>query len=95
MVRLCREQLQEDPFRGAVFVFRNRRSVSVKLLAYDGQGFWLCQKRWSSGKLRWWPQDAGAATKTLAAHELQVLLCGGDPRGTNAPPDWRPIRPVA
>lgn len=39
LVALCREQLREDPFRGSVFVFRNRRAVSVKVLAYDGQGF--------------------------------------------------------
>ena len=50
LVRVCREALGTDPFSGAVFVFRNRRATSIKLLAYDGQlRFWLCQKRLSSG----------------------------------------------
>ena len=48
LAKVCRERLRSDPFTGAVFVFRNRRSTSVKLLAYDGQGFWLAQKRLSS-----------------------------------------------
>jgi hypothetical protein len=42
---VCRRQLQEDPLGGCVFVFRNRRGTAVKILMYDGQGFWLCQKR--------------------------------------------------
>lgn len=44
LARICREQLQSDPFAGAVFVFRNRRATMLRLLSYDGQGFWLCQK---------------------------------------------------
>src|SRR6478609_7419187 len=48
LARLCQEALQHDPFGGAVFVFRNRRATAVKLLMYDGQGFWLCHKRQAS-----------------------------------------------
>ena len=65
---------------GTVFVFRNRRATAVKALAYDGQGFWLCHKRLSSGRFRFWPSHGGPKGKELQAHELQVLLCGGDPR---------------
>ena len=35
LARLCREELKADPFSGAVFVFRNRRRTSIKLLVYD------------------------------------------------------------
>jgi transposase len=42
LVRLCRKTLGEDPFAGTLFVFRNRRSTGIRLLNYDGQGFWLC-----------------------------------------------------
>jgi hypothetical protein len=45
LAQRCKVALGEDPFRGTVFVFRNRRSTAVKVLAYDGQGFWLCQKK--------------------------------------------------
>lgn len=45
-------KLAQDPFSGAVFVFRNRRATALKVLVYDGQGFWLCQKRLSEGRFR-------------------------------------------
>lgn len=96
LVRVCRELGAEDPFSGAVFVFRNRRGTAVKVLAYDGQGFWLCQKRLSSGRFRYWPSGpADARQQQLLAHEVQVLLAAGDPVGTRAAPQWRPIAPVA
>lgn len=53
--RLCKEELKEDAFSGCLFVFRNRRATSLKILAYDGQGFWLCHKRLSAGRFRFWP----------------------------------------
>jgi transposase len=88
---LCQQKLSVDPFSGAVFVFRNRRATAVKILIYDGQGFWLCQKRLSSGKFRYWPRDDEALTRRLVAHELQVLLSAGDPQGTRAAPPWRQV----
>ena len=42
LARLCQETLSCDPFSGWVFVFRNRRATALKILIYDGQGFWLC-----------------------------------------------------
>ena len=43
LAQLCRQRLQDDPLSGALFVFANRRRKALKLLVYDGQGFWLCQ----------------------------------------------------
>src|SRR5713101_9282560 len=77
--QLCRASLQADPFTGTVFVFRNRRATAIKLLVYDGQGFWLCHKRLSKGRFRWWPAGGAEVACGLHAHELQVLLCAGDP----------------
>lgn len=93
LCRLCREALSSDPFSGAVFVFRNRRATSVKLLAYDGQGFWLCQKRLSEGKFSHWPVSHGQVQRELLSHELSVLLAGGDPERTRAAPQWRRVSP--
>jgi len=90
--RVCRETLQADPFCGTTFVFRNRRSTAVKLLVYDGQGFWLCHKRLSAGRFRRWPSAATKMT-TVQAHELQVLLFAGDPAATRAAPVWRSVSP--
>ena len=87
----CRTVLAADPFSGALFVFRNRRQTAVKVLVYDGQGFWLCHKRLSRGRFRWWPLDAEQAVSPLQAHELHVLLCAGDPGATRAAPVWRRV----
>ena len=52
---VCKEVLQQDPFGGCVFVFRNRAATAIKVLVYDGQGFWQCHKRLSPGRFGWWP----------------------------------------
>ncbi|HZD09861.1 MAG TPA: IS66 family insertion sequence element accessory protein TnpB [Candidatus Binatia bacterium] len=96
LARVCKEVLQEDPFKGWLFVFRNRSGTSIKALVYDGQGFWLCHKRLSSGRFRWWPTEATGVTgpaAALAAHQLSVLLAGGNPAEAQGAPDWRPVTP--
>jgi len=96
LARLCKERLQQDPFSGCVFVFRNRRATAIKALVYDGQGFWVCHKRLSEGRFRWWPAAvAGSeAGRKLAAHQLQVLLSAGNPESTQAAPEWRRVSPA-
>jgi transposase len=47
LARLCQEKLRADPFSGCLFVFRSRRGTAIRILVYDGQGFWLAQKRLS------------------------------------------------
>jgi hypothetical protein len=44
LVQVCRQRLNLDPMAGALFVFANRRRRALKILMYDGRGFWLCQK---------------------------------------------------
>jgi len=89
LARVCREQLRQDPFRGILFVFRNRRATAVKVLVYDGQGWWLCQKRLSRGRFGWWPQNGSSTAQTLEAHQLGVLLSGGNPAAAKGVEPWR------
>ena len=93
LCRICRE-LGVDPFSGALVVFRNRPATSIKALAYDGQGYWLCQKRLSAGRFKYWPDARGEAQRELLAHELAVLLAAGNPEHTSAAPQWRQVRPA-
>ena len=51
LARMCREVLGSDPFSGIASVFRNRRRTALKLFVCDGQGFWLCYKRMSRGRV--------------------------------------------
>lgn len=93
LAHVCREVLAADPFSGTVFAFRNRRGTAIKLLAYDGQGFWLCTKRLSKGRFCYWPEGADTAQRQLLAHELSVLLAAGDPQRTLAAPQWHRVTP--
>ena len=95
LVQLCRQKLQADPLAGALFVFASRRRKSLKLLVYDGQGYWLCQKRLSESRFKWWPPSSNQATCGLDAYQLQLLLWNGNPMDVKAAPMWRPIAPAA
>ena len=91
LARRCRQVLESDPFSGHVFVFRNKSATSIKILVYDGQGFWLCQKRLSIGKFKWWPKANGERHSLLAAHQLQMLIWNGDPKAAKVAPMWKKI----
>lgn len=86
MAKVCKANLASDPFSDTAYVFRNRRSTSVKILVYDGQGFWLCQ-------FEYWPTSAERAVTALEAHELSVLLFAGDWTAARGAPVWRPVTP--
>lgn len=90
LAAVCRKVLKTDPFSGTMFVFRNRNKSAIKILLYDGQGFWLFQKRLSSGRFKWWPKPYGPI-HPLAAQELQLLIYNGNPSKSQFTPDWRPI----
>lgn len=89
LAQLCREKLSSDPFSGSLFIFRSRRGTAIKLLMFDGQGFWLATKRLSKGRFRWWPAGTEPA-RVLRPHQAQLLLAAGNPE-TDAPPEWRRV----
>ena len=91
LAAVCRHYLHQDPFLGTVFVFRNRRATSIKILSYDGQGFWICQKRLSKGRFTFWPTKSTERIGSLEAHQLAVLLSGGNPELAQGVPSWRPL----
>ncbi len=91
LAALCRRELGRDPYGGAVFLFRNRSRTSLRMLAYDGQGFWLCTKRLSKGKLVWWPKSSCGPLTELAARELNTLLWNGTPEAASFSQDWRAL----
>ena len=93
LAALCKEQLSQDPYSGTLFVFRNRSGTALNLLIYDGVGFWLFWRRFSQGKLRWWPQaaDDAAHLHSLAAQQLSALLYNANPMEMKFAPDWKMI----
>jgi transposase len=90
LAAVCRQLLGEQPLGGAVFVFRNRAATALKILFYDGQGFWLCIKRLSQGRFTWWPTSADARVP-LYARDLLILIWNGDPERAQMAKDWRKV----
>jgi transposase len=75
LMAIVEQSFKLDPFSGAVFVFCNRNRDRLKILEWDGDGFWLYFKRLEKGHFRW-PAEGDDATMTLTAEELQILLGG-------------------
>lgn len=90
LAALCRQALESDPQAGTLFVFCSRRRYAIKMLTYDGQGFWIFQKRLSQGRFNGWPQSQGASVR-WDPHQLHLLLWNGDPANTSAAPMWKPL----
>ncbi|MBX3746282.1 MAG: IS66 family insertion sequence element accessory protein TnpB [Verrucomicrobiae bacterium] len=91
LAAVCRARLDADPLAGALFVFRSRSCKALKLLMYDGQGFWICQKRLSTGRFEWWPSDQNSGGVRVDPHELHLLLWNGDPSRAVVAPMWRAV----
>jgi transposase len=87
----CRTVLQQDPMGGKMFIFRNRARTMVRILVYDGQGFWLMTKRRSTGRFRHWLNAEDDAAESLDPHQLHVLLAGDDWTHTSPAEYWRRV----
>jgi transposase len=91
LAAICKLKLAEDPFSGALFVFRNRRGTALKMLCYDGVGYWLFTRRFSQGRIRWWPENPDVPLHPLQAQQLSVLLYNGLPDRASFAPAWRKL----
>ena len=85
LIGLCRHSIK-SPYDGTVFAFRNKSGIAVKLLVYDGTGFWLCTKRFSQGKLNYWPKSSD---ERICATTMAVILNQGAP--AKMAPAWRQL----
>lgn len=72
---LIQQSFSLDPFADALFVFCNRHRDRLKILEWDGDGFWLYFKRLERGRFRWPTTDDGG-TMTLSGEELSCLIDG-------------------
>lgn len=72
---LVAEVLERDPLSTHLFGFCNRARDKVKILHWEGNGFWLYYKRLEQGRFHWpaTPRKAGVA---LTVRELRWLLDG-------------------
>lgn len=92
LIAVCRNNFLIEPLDGAIFLFYNRARNTIKILAFDGQGFWLSTKRLSKGKFTYkLPVNSKAAHKQICHRALQILINNGDPVSAKLAKDWRPL----
>ena len=79
---LVTQRLGEDPRGGALFVFSNKRHTRLRILCWDGTGFWLLTKRLEKGTFSW-PEnvDPQRSKLRLTPQALSMLTDGVDLRG--------------
>jgi transposase len=79
LATLTREVMKEDPFTGgALFVFIGKRYDSLKILAWDRNGFALWHKVIESQERFHWPRLLQEEVVTLTGEQLVWLLDGYD-----------------
>jgi len=62
-----------DPFADALYVFCNKKRDRIKILEWDGDGFWLYFKRLERGRFRW-PGVGEDNRMQLSSEELMCLI---------------------
>jgi transposase len=76
LAALAQEMLAEDPFSGAVIVWRRKRGDRVKILVWDTSGLVLIWKQLQQGSFRWPPIMNGVMK--LSPVEFAALFDGLD-----------------
>jgi transposase len=73
---IIRQQLATDPTDGSLFVFINRRRDRMKILHFDGGGFWLYYRVLEAGTFEQLNGAGDSSYITIDATELAMLLSG-------------------
>lgn len=89
LIKFTQQIIQQNPYNRTYFVFTNKRKDSVKILQYDGTGFWMHVKYLSMGKF-FWPKTI-EDTVAMNPVELQVLLMQGNPVSASFQSEWQQV----
>ena len=88
LAALTQSVLKEDPFNGAVFVFRAKRADRLKILFWDGSGLVMAYKRLEENTFTWPAVRDGVMTLNRA--QFEALFAGLDWRKVKALETSRP-----
>ena len=80
--------LREDPKGGSLFVFTNKRRRLLKVLYWDGTGFWILTKRLEAGTYSWPRAAAEGQTKLALKPEAFAMLTDGIDMHGARPRGW-------
>ena len=76
---IVKNELERDPLDGAVYLFSNKRRTLVKIVYWDGTGFWVLSKKLERGTF-WWISDSDCDSRDLSImpESLSMILSGVD-----------------
>ena len=73
---IVRSEFEADPADGDWFIFINRRRDRMKILHFDGGGFWLYYRLLEAGTFEQLENPAKSSHLTIDAVQLSMLLSG-------------------
>jgi len=86
---IVQQNLGHSPCTGSAFIFRNRAGNRLRLLLWDGNGVWLCQRRLHRGSFVW--PKVNDKVFELSQAQWHWLIAGVDWQRLSATPsaDWQ------
>jgi len=76
LAAIVEQELEHNPFAGALYAFTNRRRDKIKLLFWEDNGFVLYYKSLAEEKFRW--PRAEDKVMPLSGEQINWLLSGYD-----------------
>ena len=73
---IVRDQFSADPTDGSLFVFINRRGDRLKMLYFDGSGFWLYYRVLEAGTFETISAERDSPIIEMDTTQLAMLLAG-------------------
>ena len=86
---IVQQSLGHAPGSGSAYIFRNRAGNRLRVLLWDGNGVWLCQRRLHRGRFIWPKVDDRVVT--LSSVQWHWLSAGVDWQRLSSRPvsDWQ------
>jgi hypothetical protein len=74
LIALCEQRFSENARSGQLFVFINKQGSMIRVLCYEGNGYWLATKRLSCGRYALWPKSTESMSCPVTSCELIKIL---------------------
>jgi transposase len=92
LAELVRNHLQLDPLCGAAFLFTNKSRRLIKILYFDGTGYWVVAKRLEKGTFSWPADIQGDRRKLVLKPTALAMLTDGIDLRDGAQRPWYELR---
>jgi transposase len=92
LAELVRNHLQLDPLSGAAFLFTNKSRRLIKILYFDGTGYWVVAKRLEKGTFNWPADIQGDRRKLVLKPTALAMLTDGIDLRDGAQRAWYEVR---